>query len=89
MATGKRREAPPIPAPGEPLPLLVLEGLEGNPPAGELNATQELIDAATPFLVPFWWAVFGLSGLNILRVLVRDWRVPPGPDHVAWTTDES
>lgn len=65
-------------------PYIVLKGLEGNPPAGELNATQQAIDAAMPVLVPFWSVVIGLMVLNVLRILIRDYRTEPGP---AWHVD--
>jgi hypothetical protein len=65
-------------------PYIVLKGLEGNPPAGELNGTQQALHGVMPVLVPFWAIVIGLAVLNIIRVVIRDARADPGE---VWSRD--
>lgn len=65
-------DGPATPVDGAPRDLIVLRGLEGNPPAGQLNATQRLLAPHVPAIMVFWWIVWFVAlGTMIWRYVGR------------------
>lgn len=56
-------------SPGQPL--IVLKGLEGNPPASERSSIQQVLAPHVDLLVVFWWgAWFSVLSLMLFRTFV-------------------
>ena len=56
-------------------PIIILNGLEGNPPV-TLNATQKVLAPYTYEIIALWWIIWGaiLCIMVIKKIILPAWR---------------